>query len=347
MNKPNVQNQRIAEAINPKSLSLIILPTEKCNFRCTYCYETFDIGRMADSKVNAIKKLIASRMGNINMLRLNWFGGEPLIASDIVLELSEFAKEACRENGVSFVSGEITTNGSLLSKDLLENLITVNQRIFQISLDGWQDGHNQTRKNGSSEGTFNTVWSNLLMMRNTSFDFSTTIRVHLTDTNFDSVKYLAHEIVKEFSQDSRFSVFIKAIENLGGPNKSKIGTLSEVKRKEQFKELEDIFSKLNHTNGKDFIQGGYICYASKPNNLIIRADGRIAKCTVAFEDPKNTVGYLLDDGTIDIDNNKLEYWFRGILRRDADVMACPVYTREHENVPSLKKVIKIVQEATI
>ena len=27
-------------------LNLIILPTEACNFRCTYCYETFENKKM-------------------------------------------------------------------------------------------------------------------------------------------------------------------------------------------------------------------------------------------------------------------------------------------------------------
>ncbi|MDK2125881.1 radical SAM protein [Parachitinimonas caeni] len=347
MNLSISQKQQISEAINPKHLSLTILPTEKCNFRCTYCYEDFSIGKMPANKVLAIKQLILSRMKDLTTLRLNWFGGEPLIASDILLDLSSFAKNECEKYGISFLSGDITTNGSLLSKELLEKLIAANQKSFQISLDGWQEGHNQTRKSGNAEGTFNAIWSNLLMMRDTHFDFSTTIRVHLTDSNFGSAKQLAHEIVKEFSTDKRFNVFIKAIENLGGPNKNKVNSLSENERKAQSNELEEIFRPLKQSDTSSLLQGGYICYASKPNHLVIRADGRIAKCTVAFDDPKNAVGLLQDDGTLSFDNEKLSHWFRGIIRRDAEIMACPVFIRQHEKVPQGKRVIKIAQEAIV
>jgi uncharacterized protein len=36
---------QIAATISRKVQQLIILPTEKCNFRCSYCYEDFMIGK--------------------------------------------------------------------------------------------------------------------------------------------------------------------------------------------------------------------------------------------------------------------------------------------------------------
>ena len=71
-------------------------------------------------------------------------------------------------------------------------------------------------------------------------------------------------------------------------------------------------------------------YASKPNSLIIRANGRIAKCTVAFDDPKNDVGCIEPDGRLKIDQSKLGYWFRGIYTKDMQVLGCPVYIHPHE-----------------
>ena len=40
--------RQIAEAISPRIQELILLPTEKCNFRCTYCYEDFELGKMSE-----------------------------------------------------------------------------------------------------------------------------------------------------------------------------------------------------------------------------------------------------------------------------------------------------------
>jgi uncharacterized protein len=65
-----------------------LLPTEDCNFRCTYCYEDFAIGRMSRATIEAVKKLIESRVPKLRALTIGWFGGEPLIAKDIVMEIS-------------------------------------------------------------------------------------------------------------------------------------------------------------------------------------------------------------------------------------------------------------------
>ena len=36
----------LQSSLTPSLLHLILLPTEACNFRCTYCYEDFRLGRM-------------------------------------------------------------------------------------------------------------------------------------------------------------------------------------------------------------------------------------------------------------------------------------------------------------
>jgi sulfatase maturation enzyme AslB (radical SAM superfamily) len=64
-------------------LNLIILPTEACNFRCTYCYETFEHKKMKKEVVNGIKALIGRRGPELNKLEIAWFGGEPLLAFDV------------------------------------------------------------------------------------------------------------------------------------------------------------------------------------------------------------------------------------------------------------------------
>ncbi|HEY0068405.1 MAG TPA: hypothetical protein VGE04_00395, partial [Chloroflexia bacterium] len=67
----------------------------------------------------------------------------------------------------------------------------------------------------------------------------------------------------------------------------------------------------------------YVCYASKPNSLMIRADGSIGKCTVALYDTRNALGRILPNGTLDIDSSKLRLWANGFATLDPDELACP------------------------
>lgn len=45
-----------------RDFQLIILPTEQCNFRCVYCYESFIRGEMKPSVIQSVKNLIDQRI---------------------------------------------------------------------------------------------------------------------------------------------------------------------------------------------------------------------------------------------------------------------------------------------
>ncbi|MCA1709363.1 MAG: hypothetical protein LC808_41230, partial [Actinobacteria bacterium] len=67
----------------------------------------------------------------------------------------------------------------------------------------------------------------------------------------------------------------------------------------------------------------YICYASKPNSLMIRPDGAVGKCTVALKDARNNLGRINPDGTLEIDQAKVKPWIRGFVSLNEVELACP------------------------
>lgn len=68
---------------------------------------------------------------------------------------------------------------------------------------------------------------------------------------------------------------------------------------------------------------GYVCYAAKPNAWVIRANGRLARCTVGLEDPQNDVGSILPDGSLDVQADRVRPWLRGWADGDAMSLHCP------------------------
>jgi uncharacterized protein len=329
---------KLANFMDPRHFELIILPTEQCNFRCTYCYEDFEIGQMRDATVQAIKILIANRMPKLRTFTISWFGGEPLMAKHIMLELNKFSKDLCDGAGVRFTSS-ITTNAFGLDLDTFNALVGYNLRSYQISIDGDEDGHNQTRKLISGRGSFNKIWSNLLAMRRNTEPFNILLRVHIHQDNLDSVRRLLPKLQAEFGADPRFAVFLKPVGNWGG---------SSVKKMTLIKKEDDVVAELNatlrelgwfaarpNTRTYDTENESVVspCYAAKSNSLVIRADGTLAKCTVAFNDTRNSVGRINDDGTLHIENPKMRQFMRGFQSLEAKELYCPM-----EGMPAVPEV---------
>ena len=62
----NDKNLYRAKLLTNKILHLILLPTEKCNFRCKYCYEDFSIGRMNVDTISGVKALLEKRCSDLS-----------------------------------------------------------------------------------------------------------------------------------------------------------------------------------------------------------------------------------------------------------------------------------------
>jgi uncharacterized protein len=60
-----------------------------------------------------------------------------------------------------------------------------------------------------------------------------------------------------------------------------------------------------------------------PNSLMIRANGRVGKCTVALNDERNDIGYLTKDGKLKINEN-FQLWIKGLETQDKKMLACPL-----------------------
>lgn len=313
----------VAKSIDPRLLELIILPTEQCNFRCKYCYENFEIGRMKPETVASLKALIWERTKDIQQLRLSWFGGEPLIAKDIVFDISEYAKECCETNGVKLV-GNVTTNGYHLDPDTVQKFDRYSAADFQITIDGSKEFHNQTRVLASGAGTYDRILSNLLEIKKTDIQFRVSIRLHVTKENYEHVE-AGYDILRDiFRDDDRFSFWAKAIENLGGPSSVQDHVPDKISAR-------GVVGRINGTGSKtqeNRFTLPYICYAGRPNSFVIRADGTVAKCTVAFSSKSNAVGHLNENGSLSLDINRLRLWLGGLESLDTATLGCPATSLE-------------------
>lgn len=315
--------KKILTTLDNRRLELFLFPTEQCNFRCTYCYEDFEIGRMKPDIILGIKNLIKNRAEELEYLRISWFGGEPLMAVNIVEEINSFVLELFSHKKDFIFHSDMTTNAYLLNLNTAEKIINVGVTDFQISIDGIEEIHNQTRKRADGKGTFETIWKNLLNLKSLSQNFHVMLRVHYTPKNLMKLPELIKMLNSDFSDDTRFSVIFKSVGRYGGENDENITPVSREDEIIVENNLNTKMLKANLINKDNKSSDFQICYAAKPNAYAIRANGKINKCTVALSDEKNDIGSINIDGTFELNHQKHSHWIKGVFTKDSNILECP------------------------
>ena len=291
-------------------LNLIILPTEQCNFRCVYCYEAFIQGKMPEQVRHGIRRLVASQ-SRLRQLDIAFFGGEPLLAADVVIELSRFFHEHCAERGIEYTAG-CTTNASLLTPDVVEQLIPLGVNHFQITIDGVQEEHDKRRVLQHGGGTFDMILANLRYLHTTNHLFSIILRHNYDAQSVERLDEFVDMLQREFGGDPRFSTLFFPIGQWGGENDSDLSTCERRASIDALIRGRQLALKAGFRRALQFDRfqpNGYVCYAANPRSFVIGSDGRLYKCTVELDyHDRNIVGRLNEDGTMELDWRKMALW---------------------------------------
>ena len=133
-----------SQIVNSNTLELVITVTEKCNFVCKYCSLDFAKGKMSVTVQDNIIEFVKKNIYRYKDMRVEWFGGEPLLCMDIIEKLSASFIEICRKAHKGYSAG-ITTNGYLLSFDTFKTLYNNKVIAYQITLDGLKQEHDKHR----------------------------------------------------------------------------------------------------------------------------------------------------------------------------------------------------------
>lgn len=110
------------KAYSGTNLLLTIVPTLDCNFSCAYCFENnkrhvYMSGATIDKLIEFIKK-----HNSIKSLSICWYGGEPLLAFDV---MNKFMDKLRNEIKLPILSHVIITNGYHLNEDVIDFVRTM------------------------------------------------------------------------------------------------------------------------------------------------------------------------------------------------------------------------------
>lgn len=309
------------------TLQLILLASEDCNFRCTYCYENFARGTMKPWVRTGIKGLVEKRLPTLRRLRVSWFGGEPLYGFEAIRDLGPFFEETARSAGLGF-SSDMTTNAFLLTPEIADQLLAWKINDFQITIDGPPELHDCSRPTRDGQGTFSTIFANLQALHQRPELFRVNLRVNFDRNNYPHLDSFFDLVSRELGDDQRFKLRFRAVGRWGGPNDDSLDVCG-LEGPEIQHELERVARErgLNVEGSLKEINrfGSQVCYAARPYNFIIGADGQLMKCTVLLDAKDyNVVGKIGEDGNLDLDMDKMALWTEPAYESDTKCKKCVV-----------------------
>lgn len=269
--------------------SITINPTLLCNMDCWYCYESKTAkGYMPAEIQKRIKKLIMRIASDekYKAINLSFFGGEPLLAFNTTVKgLVAFTQEQCKANGKN-IGLHFTTNGYLLTKDMLEFLSDFNVS-FQIPLDGNETVHNSIKITKDGKPTYQKTIDNIKM----AIDYGCSVGVRLNFTA-ETLPYFLDVL-------SDFKDLDEEKKKLINFNFQRVWQDTSIPDAElNVSEREDCFSDLGFAVSPYTSNPFLHCIMDSPYSIAVNYDGRVFKCTGRDFTEQNSDGVITEDGTI-------------------------------------------------
>ena len=272
-----ILNERAATLnVNEEKLSLVIAPTSLCNLNCVYCFEN-EIKNKKTIPIEKIRDVVDFIFTHINdkvkHVHIGWFGGEPMLAYEVILEFYRLFEPICLEKGISYSSSMIT-NGTLLSEDkvkILSNQCKLNK--VQITIDGTQEVYCRLKR--AKDQQFNQVVKNI---KNALQFVDVSIRLHSNKDNYEDLKIVSKQIIDLCGRTKKLQIYLAKLEDYCGSKDKCYFDLTEFETKNI--EFNRYLCELENKPVKFSIPRyrKTFCRLYCLNNFVIGPEGELYKC---------------------------------------------------------------------
>ena len=274
--------------------NIIIAPTLECNAHCFYCFENgYRKGKMSLETADALVEFLEKHW-NGEKLGITWFGGEPLLASDII----DYVSTKLTEKNIIY-GCKITTNGSLLNGKLAQKAIELwHVEKVQITIDAVGDKYNRIKNYDKQyQDAFSLVMQN--MQNALSMGINLKVRINFDPNKQDEALETMNYLLKRFNNTNHLKIYFAPIDaddeivkNISGdfdeysehPYISLIKFGSKHHLYRGFPDMEDDESTDHEYDTCGLLKKLKIypspinCYATCPNVFSIGPNGDIYKC---------------------------------------------------------------------
>jgi uncharacterized protein len=301
------------------TLGLIIAPTMACNMACKYCFEANKKGRMSAEIVETILDFVEKRARNLQLVDINWYGGEPLLAMDIIEDITESMLDLAEEYKFVYTSSMIS-NGYLLNQETVDKLKDLKVSMVQITLDGPSRIHNQKRPLKNGRESYDTIIENI---KYASTKMAIGLRVNI-DKNFDTdtIAEMLEELEQAELQD-KVGIYFGLLE----PATSVCANISEsCYNNADFSKEEIKFYRLLLEHGFRIEKlprpMSVFCMSQDINAFLIDPDGNLYRCFNYVGDRDKSMGNIKFD--IDYNHANFADLFRFNPFLDDKCKECPI-----------------------
>lgn len=290
---------------NTDMLSISLVPSLNCNFKCPYCCEKdYTCGKQDIKKYfSVLKKYAKENFRFHRCVQINLFGGEPLLYIKECIKFLKWVKKDSEIYKYKFITC-IVTNGSLISNKILDDLIYCNLYSIQITLDSDKDNHDKMRifKNGMPSfdlliDKINMISSNKLANK----QFTFVVRFNLNNTSPIKVKDTLLRIEK--ANRKRINLLFRVIYNTHAYNEENTNSLDLLKE----------YFDLGNNMGFNILKEKYnfqTCEACGDEKCFyLMPDLTIWKCINDIGYEKCKIGKICDNGEIELIPENIINWY--------------------------------------
>lgn len=328
-------------------LQVTIMPTMECNFNCSYCYEVKEKGRMSVETQGKLIDIICELLEKKRGIIIHWFGGEPLLAMDVIKQFSEQMIKKCRELKKMYMAN-MTTNGYCLNAKIIKQLISYRIYGYQITMDGAEKDHDKLRPLKNGGGTYKKILNNLLdISKNVGSPLiRLTVRCNFTNETMKKYRSVVQNFKKYFSEDERFIFSPMKVYDWGG---ERVNSLEDelIREKDEQNFIKEVVeSKVLSVKKQMLMQlnSHAVCHMCGNDNFVVGPLGKMMKCTIDFTDSVGDVyswkhQTKTEEGYSNIDQNCLNCFYYGtcmqmVCPKNTDSCNCPLMKRTLDQVLS-------------
>lgn len=297
----------------PKKIHVFqIFTTLDCNARCFYCFEN----RLAGSNmtIETADKVIEymQEQADGNLIRIIWFGGEPLFNYSII----DYITDGLRERGLQFES-DMMSNGLLFDSNLVNRAKNSwNLKSVQITLDGTSQIYRKIKAYVTDvRDPFERVQQNIQSLLTAKIKVR--IRLNLGPHNYSDLQELTDYLCEVFKGERNLFVYVNPLfEIIEYSNEKKVFIYELVDKLNS--KLDMQFGKKEKIEFTDKIVNSF-CMATGREAVTILPDGKVGFCPSIIEG-----AFLGDIYSKEIDV-KMKEEFGGRFYQEDMCRTCPIY----------------------